>query len=287
MFNFCRDDGGFQSRPTYRMTNYKHNPYVGSFHSTDRSESNCNLPTNIVDYRNGLLPMFRHSPAQIAAEGPTLGLKSLLFKQNFGFCNPILTQIQLSQEFKRTKRLAVVQRAMLNLPTSIFDNSSVDSEDKNNNDSPVCSICLEAFCDGDELRTLKCSHCYHKACVDIWLLGCLSTETADTCNCPDCRQTVESHHESSDAPVVNVDNSDIPSMSFIRIGRSMSSGGDDREIPSNDSDSNLSYLCNDLSTDNLLVDIDLSNLEISEYDTIEDDLLNGSGYLDCGFPLNG
>lgn len=49
-------------------------------------------------------------------------------------------------------------------------------------------ICLESIIDGDEIRNLKCSHCFHSKCVDIWLLGTLSDETLNTSICPTCRK---------------------------------------------------------------------------------------------------
>ena len=33
-----------------------------------------------------------------------------------------------------------------------------------------CSICLVAYTPGDELRDLPCRHCFHRACIDEWLL---------------------------------------------------------------------------------------------------------------------
>ena len=51
-------------------------------------------------------------------------------------------------------------------------------------------ICLDTFKDGDELRPLPCSHCFHRACVDEWLLGFKSDERTFTNNCPCCRQDI-------------------------------------------------------------------------------------------------
>lgn len=53
-------------------------------------------------------------------------------------------------------------------------------------DQPQCAICLESIIDGDEIRNLKCSHCFHSKCVDIWLIGTLSDEA----RCPTCRQAL-------------------------------------------------------------------------------------------------
>ncbi|GAU89480.1 hypothetical protein RvY_02027 [Ramazzottius varieornatus] len=49
----------------------------------------------------------------------------------------------------------------------------------------VCSICLENYKPGDKVRMLPpCSHEFHSACVDPWLLS-------DHMVCPLCRQEVE------------------------------------------------------------------------------------------------
>jgi hypothetical protein len=63
-------------------------------------------------------------------------------------------------------------------------------------------ICLDPIIDGDEIRNLKCSHCFHSKCVDIWLLGTLSDESLNTSICPTCRQ------EAISADYVSVASSD-------------------------------------------------------------------------------
>jgi len=45
-----------------------------------------------------------------------------------------------------------------------------------------CSVCLNDFAQGDSIRTLpSCSHCFHRACIDLWLL-----RRAD---CPLCKRS--------------------------------------------------------------------------------------------------
>lgn len=92
---------------------------------------------------------------------------------NFSLCPVDLLCVQ-----RRPVNLLLLQ----SLPLSLFTPS--DSAD----DIPVCAICLDAFKDGDELRNLNCSHCFHRACVDIWLLGTLSQDIQLHGTCPTCRQ---------------------------------------------------------------------------------------------------
>lgn len=70
--------------------------------------------------------------------------------------------------------------------------NSANSRDRSRNedDHPVCSICLEAYVDGDEILTLACSHCFHSECVSKWFFhGCLNNaDLASSFNCPECRQ---------------------------------------------------------------------------------------------------
>lgn len=33
---------------------------------------------------------------------------------------------------------------------------------------PTCPICLENLADNGQTYALKCSHCYHKKCIDRW-----------------------------------------------------------------------------------------------------------------------
>mmetsp|Transcript_65071 Transcript_65071/g.121246 ORF Transcript_65071/g.121246 Transcript_65071/m.121246 type:complete len:270 (-) Transcript_65071:326-1135(-) len=46
-----------------------------------------------------------------------------------------------------------------------------------------CSICLEPFCEEDELRLLPCMHAFHRTCTDAWLFK-------GRLDCPLCRHRV-------------------------------------------------------------------------------------------------
>jgi hypothetical protein len=59
----------------------------------------------------------------------------------------------------------------------------LESKEGFNGDEP-CSICLSEFLEGDEVRRLPgCQHCFHKSCVDLWLL--------QQPHCPLCKGKVE------------------------------------------------------------------------------------------------
>lgn len=54
-----------------------------------------------------------------------------------------------------------------------------------------CAICLEDYQDGEALRMLPCFHCYHRQCIDSWLLpvpGGLPQPSSRVC--PVCRAPV-------------------------------------------------------------------------------------------------
>jgi len=296
MFNFSRDDSSYSRLPTYRLSNHKHNPYVGSFHTVNRE-----LPklSNVIDSKSPLLPMFRHSPPSILK---SLGLKGLL---NHGdlLHKPVLTQVQIQQEIKQTdnKRNVIFPNVLKNLPLSIFDTSSSVTSSLKDDDLPLCSICLECFKDGDELRTLTCCHIYHRKCIDIWLLGCLSDSDTDTYNCPQCRKCVTDNI---------IDSNQIPSTVFISIGKSLTDKNIEAlsDISDDDSPRDLSITpdscdipnCNqsNASISDLLIsdklqetlggtlDIDDSHIPIpGQRNQDQGDPICGSVYSDCGFPL--
>lgn len=90
----------------------------------------------------------------------------------------------------------------------------------------MCAICLESFVDGDELRTLNCGHCFHRGCVDIWLLGTLSEESLVTSICPTCRRDLSS---SSSTVLVNI--SDIGALGIDAVSPSDDSSSSSEDIP--------------------------------------------------------
>ena len=60
----------------------------------------------------------------------------------------------------------ITQTEIINAGLSGNEGSS-DSSDANH--APYCIICREPYEVGDELRTLRCFHKFHKDCIDQWL----------------------------------------------------------------------------------------------------------------------
>jgi len=84
---------------------------------------------------------------------------------------------------------AVVQRVDVNrFPTMIMAEDTVLA-----NQITDCSVCLEEFVEGHEIRVLPCKHPFHKECIDQWLRTQIS--------CPLCMQSLlEVHSEASSSP---------------------------------------------------------------------------------------
>ena len=82
----------------------------------------------------------------------------------------------------KTERWQQVAQGKINqLPTFKFDPTKVQGLDEN--DCRVkCLVCQFSYEDGEDLRHLGCSHCFHTECVDQWL------QSKDCC--PYCRTAI-------------------------------------------------------------------------------------------------
>jgi len=62
-------------------------------------------------------------------------------------------------------------------------------------ENECCPICLLDYEEGDEVRTLPCSHEFHKHCVDSWL--------ENNSSCPACRHSVYDSPPNACIPITN------------------------------------------------------------------------------------
>ncbi|KAI5148087.1 hypothetical protein ENBRE01_0101 [Enteropsectra breve] len=68
-----------------------------------------------------------------------------------------------------------IQKEIDKLPVYRYDQRSIGKH-KN------CIVCLDDFENDEEIRILGCSHCFHKRCIDTWLISSLK--------CPMCRKSI-------------------------------------------------------------------------------------------------
>ena len=79
-------------------------------------------------------------------------------------------------EVSKDKKAKVLkQKQLLELPSKRIK-ALVGKE----GEVPKCMVCLEEFIVNDRIRTLKCFHNFHKACIDKWL-------TSESGSCPVCK----------------------------------------------------------------------------------------------------
>ena len=55
----------------------------------------------------------------------------------------------------------------------------------NNNEIEICSICLETFEKGENIRTTKCNHIFHVKCLDRWIY-----DERRNLPCPNCNRSI-------------------------------------------------------------------------------------------------
>jgi len=69
-------------------------------------------------------------------------------------------------------------------PGEATSSSRQDKEEEE--EEATCAICLMEFLEGDELRTLPCSHSYHLECIDRWLTHNIE-DRIELPSCPLCK----------------------------------------------------------------------------------------------------
>ncbi|CAK9181153.1 unnamed protein product [Ilex paraguariensis] len=91
------------------------------------------------------------------------------------------TDRQLVLQEPRKRPPGLTQEALNGLPLEVFTIKKSDEEAVSM--APLeCSICLESFLEGDELRCLPCGHKFHSSCLYPWVQTCG--------DCPYCRTDI-------------------------------------------------------------------------------------------------
>lgn len=74
------------------------------------------------------------------------------------------------------------QEAVNLLHIGVFSNSDKEEEETQARAALDCSICLDAFLEGDKLACLPCGHRFHSCCLEPWVRTCG--------DCPYCRAAI-------------------------------------------------------------------------------------------------
>lgn len=84
--------------------------------------------------------------------------------------NSFSGQKTLSDNDERSIEMVELNRPTTSdFPTRHPEVNASDDSEQHGVDSNTCSICLDEYCNGDELRILPCLHSFHTHCIDSWL----------------------------------------------------------------------------------------------------------------------
>lgn len=114
-------------------------------------------------------------------------LSAFLFMAFFSiYVRRCTTDDEFNPAIGRRQRSGLDSAMVEGLPMVSYSADTV----KEDNDSSGCVVCLTDFEDGEALRLLpKCQHCFHPACIDLWL----NSHTT----CPMCRRSLLPEKEGS------------------------------------------------------------------------------------------
>ncbi len=141
--------------------------------SASDQEASMNVPSGVVVTSFGILHL---------GGDPTL---SNSINRRGGVSQDILDALPVKTycQGSSSTRTDLQQLSSSHTNTSSNDNSDGNHGADSNDELPCCLICLVDYENGDEVRTLPCSHDFHKDCVDSWLYNHSS--------CPACRSSID------------------------------------------------------------------------------------------------
>lgn len=146
---------------------------MGTFHCTRYINATEDVPCIFIESSSGNLPRIRHSPPA-----------SKVIIRPLTVSKPFASQLDVKRPALIDNHLN--ESCLLKFPIFRFGEANPSCD----NDDPQCPICLDLFEDGDEMRSLGCGHCFHKECIDTWLLGSKSHDEIITSVCPTCRRSI-------------------------------------------------------------------------------------------------
>jgi hypothetical protein len=208
---------------------FRHNPYIGNFHRINYVPFNSeNFFQNIMNENktNAMIGLLRHSPSVISRSRNSHGKKSSQLakkqQQQQQQSPPVLSRLALlrnrpkesnqqSQNQPDNRSEPSFVSSLREFHRNVYSVSSLSSQEGNSplsplvdhpvsdNDIPMCAICMEQYCNGDEILTLKCSHCFHSECISKWFYqDCLNSEDMrSNFTCPHCRKTNNNNHNNN------------------------------------------------------------------------------------------
>lgn len=211
----------------------KQSPYVGYFRGNGSRTASRLFEPNSHPH----VGVYRHSPASTTS----IGLQEILRDKRTSLKpKSVISTLQLFNLGSMPKHLE--KKTLELMPTTHFI-SHRDQRGESVGETPMCPICLENFVDGDEIRNLKCDHCFHKSCIDVWLLGTMSSDVTTTV-CPTCRQDASSliTEPGTGSRVYNAQDcpepiTTIPAECFLRVGQFLLSEGSESKNTSRNANS--------------------------------------------------
>merc|ERR1719401_120073 len=94
----------------------------------------------------------------------------------------LLQRLMLQRAAQRRRTQAATQVALHTNTAAITHRNSQSDEGESESQQRQCSVCLEQFQEGEELRLLPCFHKYHRACIDQWFQNSPA--------CPMCKRSI-------------------------------------------------------------------------------------------------
>eukprot|EP01038_Epipyxis_sp_PR26KG_P016225 gene16225-22080_t len=113
---------------------------------------------------------------------------SIMLIPIFCFCMPCL--IRILARLQSRAPAGASENAISELPLITIEDSHIQGSDDH-----TCPICLNEMAVGDQARSFRCNHIFHKQCVDEWLRV--------NASCPTCRKLVFGDAPSSQSISLN------------------------------------------------------------------------------------